>query len=164
MKLTERCKYLCGAAQQPSTYLLHWDAADQIHRNAMAMRKSQFALRARAASGILVPVAENGITAMLDQVQVISNDLAHGLLEARKVGSFPCSKFAGFCFSQFFPLIFRRIIEFVAKRLKSRLDFRAPALALIRRIFNGTCKVEKHGVWRLSAIHHRCVNADLAGL
>jgi hypothetical protein len=44
---------------------------------------------------------------------------------------------------------------------ESRLDFGASAFAQIRRILNGAGKIEKHGLSRLSAIHHYCVNADL---
>ena len=52
------------------------------------MRKGQLALRAGAASGVLVPVADNRITVVLNEIKIIGDDLLDRLAEAAKVACF----------------------------------------------------------------------------
>src|SRR5947209_7971420 len=68
VKIIEAYKDFSGAAQQPAADLLYWHDADQVHGNPQAMREGQFALRSRAASRVLVPITDNRIAAVLDQV------------------------------------------------------------------------------------------------
>ena len=51
------------------------------------MRKRQLALRAGAASGVLVPVTDHGVTAVLDQIKIVGNNFLDRLAKALKVCS-----------------------------------------------------------------------------
>ena len=66
------------------------------------MREGQLALRAGAASGVLVPVADNRVTAVLDQIKVIGNDLLDCLAEAAEVALLPCAKLVASMAVRFF--------------------------------------------------------------
>src|ERR1041385_528924 len=115
------------------------------------MREGQFALRSRAASGVLVPVADNRVTLVFDQVKIVGNDLLDGPAESVEVSGFPSTKLAGFSCSQVFHLVLGRIVYFVTQGFEHRSDQCAPAFAEIRRVFDGACEIEKHER-RLSAI------------
>src|SRR6266404_9422316 len=92
----KRRKHLSGTTQQPAADIVDWHPADQVHRESQTMSKSQFALCAGAASGVLVPVTDNGVTLVFDQIKVIGNNFFDGLAEAPQVSGFPCAKLAGF--------------------------------------------------------------------
>ena len=115
------------------------------------MRKGQFALRAGAASGVLVPVADNRVTLVLNQIKVVGNDLLDRLAEAAEVACFQARNSAGFDGGQVFHLVFSRIVNLMSQGLERRSDLGAPAFAEVRRVFNGACEIEKHER-RLSAI------------
>src|SRR6266481_188962 len=116
VKLVKTGKHFRGAAQQPAAHLLHRHGADQIDRNAQPVREGQLALRARAASGVLVPVADNRIALMLDQVKIKCNDLAYGLLEARQVALLPRTKLAHLGLREVLLFIQRRIVKSVPQQ------------------------------------------------
>src|ERR1041385_141611 len=115
------------------------------------MREGQLALCACAASGVLVPVADNRVTAMLNQIKIVSNDLLDRPAKAREIALFPGAKFAGFGCGQVLHLVFGRIVNLMSHGLERWSDLGAPAFAMVRRIFNGACEIEKHEK-RLSAI------------
>src|SRR6185437_11402812 len=111
------------------------------------MRKRQLALRSRAASRVLIPVANNGIALMLNQVQIIRNDLAHCLLEPAQVRLLPRPEFAHFRIGQVLLLVFGGIVDLVPQTLEHRPDLRPPRLSEIRRVLNGTSQIEEHASW-----------------
>src|SRR6185312_5499423 len=111
------------------------------------MRECQLALRSRTASRVLIPVADNRIAVVLNQVQIIRNDLAHCLLEPAQVRLLPRSEFAHFRIGQVLLLIFRGIIDLVPQTLEHRPDLRPPRLSEIRRVLNGTSQIEEHASW-----------------
>src|SRR6185437_15720770 len=125
------------------------------------MRECQLALRSRASSRVLIPVADNRIALAFNQVQIIRNDLAHGLLEPAQVRLLPRSKFAHFRIGQVLLLVSRGIIDAVPQRLKHRPDLRPPRLSEIRRVLNGTSQIEEHASW---IVGDACfaVNADFS--
>src|SRR5579859_604590 len=120
VKLVKAGKHFRGAAQQPAAHLLHRYGADQIYRNAQPVRESQFALRASAASGVLVPVADNRVALMLNQVKIKCNDLADGLLEARQIALLPRAKLTDFGFAEVLLFIQRRIIKRMPHRAEQQ--------------------------------------------
>ncbi len=93
------------------------------------MREGQLALRAGAASGILVPVTDQRVATMFDEIEIIGNDLADGLLKAMKIAGFPWAKFAHFSFREIFHLVERGIIHLMTQRFQQRRDFSTPAFA-----------------------------------
>jgi hypothetical protein len=145
------CKHFRGAAQQPAADVLHRYRANQINGNTHAVSEGQFTLRAGAASGVLVPIADNRVTAMLDQIKIVGDDFSDRLLKAVEVAYLPGAKLAGFNGGQVFHLVVGGIVNLMSQGLEHRSDLGAPALAEIRRVFNGACEVEKHER-RLSAI------------
>ena len=56
------------------------------------MREGQLALRAGAASGVLVPVADNRVTLVLDQIKIVGNDFLDRPAEAAKIALLPGAK------------------------------------------------------------------------
>src|SRR6185437_11213975 len=108
------------------------------------MREGQLALRSRTASGVLVPVADNRVTAVLNQIKIVSNDLLDRLTETAKIGRLPRAKFANFDHGQVLHLVFSRIVNLMSHGLKRWSDLGAPSFAMVRRVFNGACEIEKH--------------------
>src|SRR5438046_9186163 len=89
MKPFEIGEHLSCASQEPAAYLVGWHSADQVNGNAEMVRKRQLTLRACAPPCMAVPVADNRIALMPDEIKIVSNDLTDGLLEARQVGLLP---------------------------------------------------------------------------
>src|ERR1051325_4317521 len=115
------------------------------------MRKGQLALRSRSPPCVLVPVADNRVTAVLDQVEIVGNDLLDRPSKTWEIAVLPGARLAGFGCSQVFHLVFGRIVNVVSQGLEHRSDHCAPAFAEVRRVFDGACEIEKHER-RLSAI------------
>src|SRR5215470_2606230 len=101
---------------------------------------------------MLVPIADNGVGAVLDQVKIVGDDLLHGAAEAIEVCLLPGAELARLGFSQVLQLVFGGIVNLVPQLLERRGDSQTPAFAFVRRVLNGACEVEKHGDRRLSAI------------
>src|SRR6478672_2300173 len=115
------------------------------------MREGQLALRARSASSVLVPVADNRVTAVFNQIKIVSNDLLDRPAKAREIALLPRAKFSGLDCGQVFHLVFSRIVNLMSHGLERWSDLGAPGFAEVRRVFNGACEIEKHER-RLSAI------------
>src|SRR5215467_635446 len=107
-------KHFRGTCQQPAADLLHRHSADQVDRHPQAMSKGQLALRAGAAPGVTVPVTDDGVAAPLDEIQIISDDLAYRLLKAWQVVRLPATELTHFGFRQVLLLVFRGIVNFMA--------------------------------------------------
>src|SRR5947209_15589555 len=104
------------------------------------MREGHLTLRAGDASGVLVPVADNCVTMVLDQVEVIGNDLLDRLAEAAEIALLPRAKLSGLNGGQVFHLVFSRIINLMSQGLERRSDLGAPAFSEIRRVLDGACE------------------------
>src|SRR6185312_15344605 len=102
LKFIERSENFRGAAEEPAADLLDWYAADQVHRDSQPMRECQFTLRTCAATSVLVPIADKSVTAMFDQIKIVSNDLLHGPAEAREIFGFPRAKLTRLTLGHFF--------------------------------------------------------------
>src|SRR5579859_1850212 len=152
MKMIKPLKDLRGAGQQPAAHLLHRHTADQVHRNANPVREGQLALRAGAAPGVLIPITDNRVSPVLDQIEVPGDDLPHRPAKTLEIGMLPRAKLAHLGFRQVLELVFGGIIDLMPQLAQSRSDLQAPAFAFVGRVLNGACEVEKHGVRRLSAI------------
>src|SRR5258708_596669 len=144
VKFFKTRKNFRGAAQQPAADVLNRHPANQINGNAYAMREGQLALRAGAASGVLVPIADDGVAVVLDQIKIVGNDLLDRPAKAPKIALLPGAKLAGLNFSQVFHLVFGRIVNLMAEGLEHWSDFGTPALTEVRRVLNGACEIEKH--------------------
>ena len=66
------------------------------------MRKGQLALSAGAASGVLVPVTDDRVTLVLDEIKVVGDDLLDRLAEAAEVAGFPGAKLTASIAVRFF--------------------------------------------------------------
>ncbi len=55
----------------------------------MRCANGQLTLCARAASGVLVPVTDNRVTLVLDQVKIVGNDLLDRLAKAAEIALLP---------------------------------------------------------------------------
>src|SRR5437764_6492236 len=111
MKPFEIGEHLSCASQKPAADLVGWHSADQVNRNAEMVRECQLTLRACAPSCMAVPVADNRIALVPDEIKIVSNDLADGLLEARQVGLFPGAKLPHLGFTQVLHLVLGRIVD-----------------------------------------------------
>src|ERR1700757_4923017 len=60
-----------GASQQPPADFCYRHPADQVHGNAQTVSEGQLALGTRAASPMVVPVANDGVGLALDQIEII---------------------------------------------------------------------------------------------
>ena len=136
MKPFEIGEHLSGASQEPAADLVGWHSADQVNGNSQMVRERELTLRACAPSSMAVPVADNRIALMPDEIKIVSNDLADGLLESRQVGLFPGAELSHLGFTQVLHLVLGRIIDLVSQGPQQGRNFGAPALAQIRRIFN----------------------------
>src|SRR2546421_11756736 len=136
MKLFEIGEHLSGASQEPAADLVGWHSADQVNGNAEMVRERELTLGACAPSCMAIPVADNRIALMPDEIKIISNDLADGLLEARQIGFFPGAELPHLDFRQVLHLVLSRIVDLVSQGPQQGRYFGAPALAQIRRIFN----------------------------
>ena len=66
---------------------------------------------------------------MLDQVEIIGNDLADGLLETRQITMLPRAELPHLGLAQVLHLVFGRIVNIVSQGLEQRRDLRAPSFA-----------------------------------
>src|SRR5215471_4014318 len=136
VEVLEAGKHFPGATQEPTADLLDGNSANQVHRNSQPMREGQLSLSSRAAAGVLVPVTNHGVAVLLDQIKIIRDNLANGLLESRQIAFLPGTEVANLRFGKVFLLVLGRIVDLVAKRLEQRSNFGAPALAQIGRVFD----------------------------
>ena len=70
-------------------------AANHVYRHTHSVSKGQLALRAGAASGVLVPITDQRVATMLNEIEIIGNDLADGLLKAIEIARLPLSEIRG---------------------------------------------------------------------
>src|SRR6478752_1016336 len=115
------------------------------------MREGQLALRPGTAPSVLVPVADNRVTSVLNEIKVIGDDFLDRPAEAAKIALLPRAKLSGLDGGQVLHLVFSGIVNLMTQGFERRSDLRAPAFAEIRRVFDGACEIEKHER-RLSAI------------
>ena len=100
------------------------------------MREGQLSLSSRAAAGVLIPVTNHGVAMLLDQIKIIRDNLANGLLEARQIAFLPGTEVANLRLGKVFLLVLGRIVDLVAERLEQRSNLGAPALTQIGRVFD----------------------------
>ena len=144
-KLFKVREYFCCASQKPAADFFDGHDANQINRYAQPMRKRQFPLGARAFPGMPVPITDNGIAVVLNQVQIISDDFAHRLLKSGQISLLPRPEFTHLSVVQVLLFVLCGIVNIVSQGLEQRLDFSAPSsLAEIRRVLDGTRKIKEH--------------------
>src|SRR5437660_11472369 len=113
MKPFEIGEHLSCASQEPATDLVGWHSADQVNGNPQMVRERQLPLGTRAPACMMVPVTNYGIALAPDKIEIVSNDLANGLLEAWQIGLFPGAKLSHFGFGEVLHLVLRRIVDLV---------------------------------------------------
>ena len=88
-------KHFRRTAQKPSTDLLYRHGTNHVYGHAQAVSEGELALRAGAASGVLVPITDQRVATMLNEIEIISNDLADGLLKAIEIARFSIGEIRG---------------------------------------------------------------------
>src|SRR6185369_16228577 len=104
-----------GTAQQPSADVLYRHPANQINGNSHAMREGQLALRPSATPSVLVPVADNRVTLVLDQIKIVGNDFLDCLAKAAEIALLPRAELSGLDCGQVLHLVFSGIINLMSQ-------------------------------------------------
>src|SRR4051794_19499853 len=109
------------------------------------MGEGQFSLRARAFKNVLVPMANDVVSLLFDPIEVVRDDLADGLLEARQVGGFPSAEVGDFVVGKILLFVERGVVHGMSQRLKEWSDGGAPCASVIRCVFDCAGKIDSHG-------------------
>src|SRR5579862_1181163 len=145
LQFLHRGEHCVGATKHPAADLFGRQRSDEIHGNALSMGHRELRSRAAALSASRVPVANKVVGAVFDQVEIESNNFPDGATEPIEVNRFPLAKVCGFFVGEILLLVFRRIVDAMAKLFgEKRSELAAPKLSAILSKLDWAAQIRKH--------------------